>query len=154
MALQEVVKEHLTPKEEGDSDSDSEYIQEDRETEIRRTNTVARQIQQRILQELQTTVGGAQALPDAAAKDLVLQVSIFIYENFMSFVDLTLAFTFSTIYDICTLLSRVSIASGLDVNYRLQPLIIRKRVFPEYMWPVPEPILSASSISLKTCLER
>ena len=154
MALQEIVKEHLTPEEEVDSDSDSEYIQEDRETEIRRTNTGARLISRRSCRNCGQQLGGAQALPDAAAKDLVLQVSIFICKNIMSFVDLTLAFTFSTIYDICILLSRVSITSGLDVNYRLQPLIIRKRGFSKYMWLVPEPILSASSISLKTCLER
>ena len=122
--MQEVVKEHLTPEGEGDSDSDSEYIQEDRETEIRRTNTAARQIQQRVLQELRTTVGGAQALPDAAAKDLVLQVSTFIFRNFISFISSKFGIFFS----------RVSITFGLDVNCRLQLLVIRKRGFPEYMW--------------------
>ena len=86
MALQEVVKEHLTPEGDSESDSDSEYIPEDRETEIRRTSTVAKQIQQWVLQELWTTVKGAQALPDAAAKDLVLQVNTFMFRNFISFI--------------------------------------------------------------------
>ena len=38
-------------------DEDSEYIEEDREVEIERTNKAARHIQQCIMQELQTVIG-------------------------------------------------------------------------------------------------
>ena len=55
-------------------DDDSKYIKEDREEEIARTNKAARRIQQSIMKELQTTIRGAQVLPEDAAKDLILQV--------------------------------------------------------------------------------
>ena len=42
--------------------------------ETKRTQKSARQIQQNILQDLRTMVGGAQTLPEPAAKDLILQV--------------------------------------------------------------------------------
>ena len=131
MALQEVVKEHLTPEKEGESDLDSEYIQEDHETEIRRTNTAARQIQQKILQELWTTVGEAQVLPDAAAKDLVFQVSIFICKTVIPFVDFQ--FSIYLVYNLEYLyfLFRVSVVSDLDASYRLQWSIIRRGGFSE-----------------------
>ena len=57
-------------------DDDSEYIPEDREVEVERTNKAARRIQQSILQELRTVVGGAQIIPENVAKDFILQVII------------------------------------------------------------------------------
>ena len=58
----------------GSEDEAEEYIEKDRETETKRTQKSGHQIQQNILQELRTMVGGAQTLPELAAKDLILQV--------------------------------------------------------------------------------
>ena len=58
----------------GSEDKAEEYIEEDQETETKRTKKSARRIQQNILQELRTVVGGARTLLELAAKDLILQV--------------------------------------------------------------------------------
>ena len=58
----------------GSEDEAEEYIEEDQETETKCTQKSARRIQQNILQELGTMVGGACTLPEPAAKDLILQV--------------------------------------------------------------------------------
>ena len=42
---------------------------------------MARRIQQNIMQELRTAIGGAQALPENAAKDLILQVSVLYFPS-------------------------------------------------------------------------
>ena len=63
----------LTP---GSEDEVEEYIEEDWETETKCTQKAAHHIQQNILQELRTVVGGAQTLPETAAKDLILQVMV------------------------------------------------------------------------------
>ena len=57
-------------------DEDSEYIEETREVEIERTNKAARWVQQNIMQELRTVIGGAQMLPENTMKDFILQVHI------------------------------------------------------------------------------
>ena len=51
---------------------EEEYIAEDWDTVTKWTYKATRRIQQNILQELQTMVGGAQTLPETAAKDLVM----------------------------------------------------------------------------------
>ena len=58
----------------GSEDEAKEYIEEDRETETKHTQKATCRIQQNILQELRTVVGGAQTLSETAAKDLILQV--------------------------------------------------------------------------------
>ena len=58
----------------GSEDKAEEYIEEDQGMETKRTQKAACRIQQNILQELRTVVGGAQTLPEMAAKDLILQV--------------------------------------------------------------------------------
>ena len=58
----------------GSEDEAEEYIEEDQETETKHTQKSTHQIQQNILQELRTMVGGARTLPELAAKDLILQV--------------------------------------------------------------------------------
>ena len=60
----------------GSEDEAEEYIEEDQETETKCTQKSTRQIQQNILQELRTVVGGAQTLSEPAAKDLILQVKM------------------------------------------------------------------------------
>ena len=57
-------------------DEDSEYIEEMREVEIEQTNKAARWVQQNIMQELRTVIGGAQMLLENTAKNLILQVRI------------------------------------------------------------------------------
>ena len=57
-------------------ESEEEYISEDRETEGSRTRKAAQRIQQNILQELRSVVGGARILPEDVAHELILQVFI------------------------------------------------------------------------------
>ena len=49
---------------------------EDRETEGEQTKKSARHIQQGILSDLHNVVGGGGTIPETAAKDLILQVTI------------------------------------------------------------------------------
>ena len=58
---------------------EEEYIVEDQDTESSQIHKKARHVQQNILHELQTVVGGAQTLPETVAQDLILQVHIYFY---------------------------------------------------------------------------
>ena len=63
---------HFTEAEDEDT---TEYIVEDRETEIARTRETAQWIQTAILWDLRQEMGVDAAIPEGAAKDLILQVT-------------------------------------------------------------------------------